>query len=255
MRKLAALGTFLIILSFTSNAFAADLTYTPDASYLTITPGTSSEVPATITLTDGGRSTYYLWFIGSVEGDIPPEWITSSKTTTFLNRWWNSSSVTYTVSVPEDADTGTYGGYIYAKAMSSHEYANEGDGIYLEVLVPSNCSAKPEFEITEFGPDLIWPPNHGIEEVYVKGMLWMPEGCTLFDVGYSIDDEYGLYSGIGYITVEADGSFTALIPVEASRLGSDKDGRLYTITFFAENEAGLVTSEGIKSLVPHDRRP
>ena len=255
MRKLVALGTFLIILSFTSSAFAAALTYTPDASYLTITPGTSSEVPLTIALTDGGRPTYYLWFIGSVEGDIPSEWITSSKTTTFLNRWWNSSSVTYKVSVPEDADTGTYGGYIFAKAMSSHGYADEGPGVYLEVLVPSNCSAKPEFQITEFGPDVIWPPNHSIEEVYVKGTLSMPEGCTLFDVGYSVDDEYGVYSDIGSITVDTDGSFTALIPVEASRLGSDKDGRHYTITFYAENEAGLATSEDLESLVPHDRRP
>ena len=40
----------------------------------------------------------------------------------------------------------------------------------------------------------------------------------------------------------------------ASRKGSDKDGRLYTLEFMASNEAGVSQSNETKIVVSHDSR-
>jgi hypothetical protein len=199
------------------------------------------------------RGTYYLWFVDSVRGTVPAEWITPAKETTFLNSFWNSASTTLTISVPGDAEPGIYASYVYSKAMRSHQYADPGRGMLIEVLVTSECSATPEVEISGFGPNVIWPPNHDDAAVTVSGVVNIPAGCTLGAAGYSIEDEYGTHTGAGEITVKDDGSFSALLPVEAWRDGQDKDGRHYTIKVFAEDEAGTGVSEVLEVVVPHDK--
>lgn len=108
------------------------------------------------------------------------------------------------------------------------------------------CSQVPEFEITSFGPEYIWPPNRKMKEVTVSGKVILPQDCTLLGAGYSIDDEYGVYSSEGELIVDADGNFTLPLQVEAWRDGVDKDGRRYSISLFAEDEAGIGTSEILK---------
>jgi hypothetical protein len=251
---LASAVLFLLFMSL--NAYGATLTYSPESSHVTVPAGSEGEAPMTVTLVDADYGTYYLWFVDSVEGDLPIEWIEASPSTSFVSNWWSTASTTLKVKVPGDARPGSYSGYVYSKAKKSHIYADEGSGMYLEVYVPSDCGGKPEFLITSFGPETLWSPNGGLETVTVEveGMVLMPEGCTLFEAGYSVDDEYDVYTGVGEFTVKAGGVFSAVIPVEASREGGDRDGRHYAITLYAEDEAGIGTSCTFEVLVPHDRR-
>ena len=115
------------------------------------------------------------------------------------------------------------------------------------------CDQAPEFEITSFGPDYLWPPNRKMKDIVVSGRVIIPDGCTLLGAGYSINDEYNLYSSEGELDVDADGNFMLTLQVEPWRDGGDIDGRHYGISMFAEDEAGE-GSEALEVLVPHDQR-
>jgi hypothetical protein len=117
----------------------------------------------------------------------------------------------------------------------------------------NSCADAPTVEITSVTPDAIWPPNNKEAEVVVSGFISMPEGCTLLDASYAVDDEYGVYTGSGDLYVAEDGSFELVMTVEASRLGSDRDGRVYDVTISATDEAGDA-SASTEAVVLHDMR-
>ncbi len=126
----------------------------------------------------------------------------------------------------------------------------------LEVFVPSDCTGKPVVEIASLGPEVIWPPNRSMEVVTVTGTISMPEGCTIYEIGYSIEDEYGVHTGVGKLSMQGSdfkGDFTIPVPVEAWREGQDKDGRVYKIKIFAKNDSGIGTSKVFEAIVPHDK--
>lgn len=247
-------GAFLLLLSF--NVYGASLTYSPDSTSVTVAPGTEVTVPLTVSLANAARrDTYYLWFFNVISnGNLPESWITASPSTDFLSAWWTSASTTLTIAVPEGTTAGTYSGYLFSSAMAAHEIEDVGSGMLLEVIIPSACNSAPTLEITSFGPAYIWPPNHSIAEVTVSGTATLPEGCNLLSISYSIDDEYGEYTSTGEFEIDADGSFTLYLPVEAARRGNDKDGRHYTISLFAEDEAGTASLGNLEAVVPHDQR-
>jgi hypothetical protein len=137
--------------------------------------------------------------------------------------------------------------------MGSHGIADPGSGVLVEVTVGSSCSGVPVIKITDFGPEEIWPPNHSMDVVHVKGVIILPAGCTLHETGYSIEDEYGIYTHVGEFVLSRAGEFNVSIPVEAWRTGQDKDGRHYTIRLFAEDDAGIGTSDVLEAVVPHDK--
>jgi len=63
----------------------------------------------------------------------------------------------------------------------------------------------------------------------------------------TVTDEYGIYN----LTVPGFGSTVYL---EAWRKGTDKDGRVYTISAVAKDKAGNVSTADTKVIVPHDLR-
>lgn len=73
-------------------------------------------------------------------------------------------------------------------------------------------------------------------------------GCTLLGTGYSIDDEYGVYTSEGELIVDSAGNFILTLQVEPWRDGGDIDGRHYGISLFAKDEAGA-ESEALEVLV------
>jgi hypothetical protein len=253
MKSLRILIAALILMFVAAPVFAASLSHAPAYRYVAIPAGSQAAVPVTVTISDVTGGTYFLWFVDSVDGNLPMEWIRPAKKTTFLNRFWNSSSTNLMIAVPKDVEPGTYASYVYSKAMRSHEYADPGRGILIEVFVPSNCSGKPVVEIASLSPEVIWPPNHSMEVVTVNGTISMPPGCTLHEAGYSIEDEYGVHTGMGEFSVNGRGEFTVPVPVEAWREGQDKDGRIYKIKLFARNDAGIGTSDVLEAIVPHDK--
>ena len=253
--QLLALAGFVLSLCLAVSAQAASLSYAPTHAELTIAAGASATTPLSVSLVTSDYQTYYVWFADSVtDGNLPLGWITPSPDWTFLSYWTLTDSSTLTVRVPDGTPAGTYAGTIRANGMAAHGYADPGSGFRLTVTVPSGCDQKPGFTIASFGPTMLWPPNHKMQDVHVTGQVLVPNGCSLSEVGYSIDDEYHVYTGVGEITIDANGYFSVTIPVEASREGQDKDGRHYHIILFAQDEAGTGTSQTFDVVVPHDMR-
>lgn len=244
----------ILVMVFTVPAVALELTYSPDVQYLVAEPGSTLTVPFTVGLITDSYKTYYLWFIRDIEGSIPSEWISTSKSTSFLSKWWPTASTNINIVIPDDATPGMYESYIYSHIMGAHSTGVSGTGMYLNITVSSDCGSTPRFVIDGVSPEVLWPPNGSMEEVIVTGHVYMDEGCTLYEAGYSVDDEYGIFTSMGSILIDTAGAFEAILPVEASRSGEDKDGRHYTVSFYAENEAGIGQSDVVEILVPHDMR-
>lgn len=228
------------------------LEYSPTSSSVTIAPGASATIPLTLGIAVCESSNYYVWFVDGTSDSLPLEWISASPDPAFL--WClgsGSRSTTLTITVPEGTAGGVYGGYLYSKAMASHGYAETGDGVYIEVTVPSACAGTATVTVETVNPAYLWPPNGRMQDVTITGSILMPDGCTIFEAGFTVDDEYGVYTQIGTVTLGPDNSYTATIPLEVSRRGNDKDGRNYLIRIYAEDDAGLATSEDINVIV-HD---
>lgn len=132
-----------------------------------------------------------------------------------------------------------------------------GDGIRIVDIgafeFQTECARTPEVEVTSLSPQYMWPPSRTTKNIVISGRVILPEGCTLLDTGYSMVDEYGIYSAEGKLPLAADGKFTLTLQAESWRDGSDIDGRHYGISFFAEDEVG-VGKETVEVLVPHDIR-
>jgi hypothetical protein len=53
-----------------------------------------------------------------------------------------------------------------------------------------------------------------------------------------VTDEYGSVQPSGAVNVDADGSYSCTIYLQAARKGNDNDGPLYTITVSAHDTEG-----------------
>jgi len=71
---------------------------------------------------------------------------------------------------------------------------------------------------------------------------------------FVVRDEYGQVQPSGPVAVGADGRFSFLVPLEASRLGDDLDGRRYEVVVSARDAAGNRGTASIVIVVPHDQR-
>ena len=69
---------------------------------------------------------------------------------------------------------------------------------------------------------------------------------------FAVVDEYGSVNPNGPITLGPGGTYTFTVSLQASRNGSDKDGRQYEITVSAKDLAGNRGS-GATITVPHDQ--
>jgi hypothetical protein len=81
-------------------------------------------------------------------------------------------------------------------------------------------------------------------------------GCTpgAATASYLVIDEYGELAPSGSIAVAADGSFSFVVRLTASRRGNDADGRTYTVAIRARSVSGAATTATTAVTVPHDQR-
>jgi FG-GAP-like repeat len=113
------------------------------------------------------------------------------------------------------------------------------------------CTTPPVITLSAT-PTSLWPPSGKMEPVTVFGTITDP-GCTITSAAYAVADEYGEIQPSGVVTLRAGGVYSFTVLLQASRLGTDLDGRLYTITVSASNNAGKTGSQAGPVIVPHDR--
>jgi hypothetical protein len=101
-------------------------------------------------------------------------------------------------------------------------------------------------------PTALWPPNGNMIPVTVSGTI-TDTGCTVTNAAYAVTDEYGQVQPSGPVTLGPGGAYSFTVLLQASRLGNDLDGRLYTITVSASNNAGETRSQAGPVIVPHDQ--
>ncbi len=251
--SLFLLALVLVSVDASARPVVGDTTYTPDLSSVTIPAGSQGVITTYIDIINSLPKMYYLTPVYTMmNGNLPIGWISASPSVAFLTPG-TPVATTLTVRVPDGTPAGSYSGHVASFAMASHGKADPGNGFFIAVTVPP-CSGAAEFQVSSPDTVSLWPPDHSTELVEITGTMKLPEGCTLLDAGYSIDDEYGVYTSVGTLSTSEDGNFTLTVPVEAWREGTDRDGRHYTITLFARDEAGTGSSGPITIVVPHDQR-
>ena len=96
------------------------------------------------------------------------------------------------------------------------------------------------------GPGVLWPPNHALVDVFIDGAV-SDGGSGIAATTITVTDEYGTHA-------PAVPGFGSAVPLESWREGSDKDGRLYTITAVTTDAAGNESTATAYVIVPHDMR-
>jgi hypothetical protein len=114
----------------------------------------------------------------------------------------------------------------------------------------SFCTTPPVITVSTSAASL-WPPNGRMVPVAISGTI-TDEGCTVKTAAYAVKDEYGDVQPSGPVTTGTAGAYSFMVLLQASRLGADPDGRLYTITVSASNDVGNTGSEAGAVIVPHD---
>jgi len=102
-------------------------------------------------------------------------------------------------------------------------------------------------------PRSLWPPNGTMVPVTVSGTI-TDTGCAIAGAAYAVTDEYGQVQPSGPVTLGAGGAYSFTVLLQASRLGTDLDGRLYTVSVSASNNAGKTESQVATVTVLHDER-
>lgn len=115
------------------------------------------------------------------------------------------------------------------------------------------CTTAPTVTLSTT-PISLWPPNGEMVQVTISGTVTETgSGCTIKAAVYAVKDEYREVQPTGPVTLGAGGAYRFTVWLQASRLGTDLDGRLYTVTVSASNNAGKTGSQAAAVTVPHDR--
>ena len=71
-------------------------------------------------------------------------------------------------------------------------------------------------------------------------------------MGFQVIDEYGQAQPGGRASVDATGHYSFMVMLPATRLGQDRNGRVFMIFVTGVDRAGNMTTVDTFSLVPHD---
>lgn len=126
------------------------------------------------------------------------------------------------------------------------------DGVVGVLLNNSPFCTTPPTVALSATPTSLWPPNGRMVPVTISGTV-TDTGCTVTTAAYTVTDEYGEVQPKGAITLGPEDNYTFIILLQASRLGTDLDGRRYTVTVRAKDNAGNEGSNTSVVTVPHDQ--
>ena len=138
-----------------------------------------------------------------------------------------------------------------------------GDRTVIETNYLNNCEARqvitamqplPNPDCSGAGPSVgsLWPPNHKMKDITVTGVT-DPNGypVTVTITGIQ-QDEPVLGPGSGHTDPDGTGVGTTTAQVRAERSGTGT-GRIYFISFQAQNDHGGTCTNTVDVYVPHDQ--
>lgn len=114
------------------------------------------------------------------------------------------------------------------------------------------CTEAPEFAGAMATKDVVRTGRGKSTSVEVKGAISLAEGCALRKLTYSVEDDHARFEGAAEARLADDGSFSIEVPLHSiTNLNSSRQQsrQQYTITLFAEDEAGVGASEAIDVMV------
>ena len=115
------------------------------------------------------------------------------------------------------------------------------------------CMSPPVVTLA-VSPSSLWPANGKLVPVTISGTITaVGSECTLETTSYAVTDEYGKVQPTGPVTMGSGGAYSLTVWLRASRLGTDLDGRRYTVSVSASNNAGKTGSRAGTVVVPHDQ--
>ena len=103
-------------------------------------------------------------------------------------------------------------------------------------------------------PASLRPPNGKMVAVTVSGSISDSlSGVNPGTTAFAVVDEYGSVQPQGPVSLGPGGSYSFKILLQASRNGTDLDGRQYKITVSARDYAGNLGSSATIVTVPHNQ--
>ena len=243
------------LIFFASEVQAARIAFSPGELTVTAEPGEMVALPVTVSLEETSLPNSYASFgLTYTGGTLNRSWL-NSQVYTSLNSWYKSRQVILRLMIPENAESGSYQGVLRTVWMRSNETIPAAElKINLEVDSFVACSQVPLFSDISSSVDEINVSNNKEVAIELSGTIEVLEECNLENTRYQLIDEYGELDKVKFFEADENGAFNVAIPLIASRDGKDKDGRLYTVKFMAESEAGAAESAETSIVVAHDNR-
>ena len=138
--------------------------------------------------------------------------------------------------------------------VSECSIAGCDNGDEVGVLLNNTADTTPPTITLSATPKVLSPPNGKMVPVTISGTITdTGSGVNANSAAYSVKDEYGEVQPKGTITLGPGGNYSFTVLLQASRRGSDLDGRRYTITVRAKDNAGNGASKTSMVTVPHDQ--
>ncbi len=253
--KMTCLMVLLVLPLFFAavDAEAAHITFEPNGATISATPGEMVSVPVAATLSGASLPNAYASFsLAQTDGDLERTWV-NGQAYLSLNSWYKTRKALLRINVPASAAGGKYTGVFSTMGLRSNEQVEPVSFVLNVDVEADGCNQSPDFSEILSSDDAIHTPNNKMVAVELSGSVDATAGCSIVNVWYQLTDEYDeLEQTDEPVEINADGAFNVSVPMIASRKGDDKDGRLYTVIFTAENEAGLSESAETRFIVSHD---
>jgi len=238
-----------------SGASAAKVTFEPNSIAVVMSPGEEKQISFAAELSETTTtSTYARFYTNLASGSISRNWVSRSNSI-LLNGSTSTTNVTTTIAVPSEVEAGSYVGLIRPVGLRSNERTTSNTlTLYLEVVPRNACSQAPVIADVTAGESIVRASNNKPLVFSFNGSITSPEGCTTGNAWYAVTDEYGEMDKTAALVLNDAGKFTVDVEVLGSRKGNDKDGRLYTVSFGAENEAGISVGAEQRIIISHNNR-
>jgi len=250
--------------SFEFRALSADLTLNSQASATQIVGGHSFTY--TVLLTNHGPDDAD----GVVFTDLPPAGVTftscsstqgtctvsGSGATLSLGTLADGDAVTITIqaTLGATAGDGTLANTPSVASNTPDPDSTNNSGSAASATITAIADKTPPAIAITANPLSLSPPNGQMVPVTVSGTIADADsGVNPGSGSFAVSDEYGTVQPAGPLTINPDGTYLFTVNLEASRHGNDKDGRQYTISVFAKDNAGNRGSSSIIVTVPHDQ--